>query len=261
MLIMKKIIPFLMAGLLLMTTLQSCKKKTDYTAPAAFTMIDAVVNTNLVVTEFGINEKTYISFGKFLRYGEHSPYVPLSLPPGTHRVNMYNYPDTTAHDAPLTSVSFEVKQAEMYTLFFVGEKSNADTMLVKEDFPIHLYGDSSFSVRFLNLAPGTNPVRIEVDGIAQPVVEGLAFKARGPWITFSAKAGVGDYIVKFIDETTNAVLTTYTIEDPARNDDGATNTNNIWRQKNVTIAMIGSPDIPSGKFALNSFVIVHRFPS
>lgn len=246
---------------LLMATLLSCKKKTDYTAPAAFTMIDAVVNTNLVVTDFGISDKTNHSGSKFLRYGEHSSYIPMSLPPGTHRVNMYSYPDTTDHDAPLASISFDVKQAEMYTLFFVGEKSNTDTMLVKEDFPVHLYGDSSFSVRFLNLAPGTNPVRIEVTGMAQPVASGLAFKTRGPWVNFSAKAGVGDYMVKFIDQTTNAVLTTYTIEDPGRNDDGATNTTNIWRQKNVTIALIGSPDIPSGKFALNSFVIVHRYPS
>lgn len=258
---MKKTNAILILILLLAATMVSCKKKDEYTASAAFVAVNAVVNTNFVLAEFNIDRsKIYLGSTKYITYAENSQYTPMSLTPGTHTINLWNYPDTTAHDAPIKTISFDASIAGMYTLFYTGSKSNTDTMLVKEEFPSYAYSDSSFSIRFLNLAKGSNPVRVELNGVAQPLVTGLAYKARGGWNSFSAKVNTPDYVISFIDQTTNATLFTYTIENPGELTDGSANRTNIWRRKNLTIAMIGDPAVSSGIFALKPFLIRHSFP-
>lgn len=255
---MKKIIATPILVLVLLTGLNSCKKNTGYTAPASFNIINAMVGTDRIVTEFGIDRSLlYIIQSKFSVYGDHNMYVQMSLPDGNHSLTAYSYPDTLSKDAALASLSLDVRSAEMVNLFFVGDKTHPDTLLVREEFPVHKYGDSTFSIRFLNLSPGSNPVRVEVDGMAQPVVSNLAYKARGGWNTFSARSDAGTYVVRFKDQVSGNEIASYTIADAGSSSDFAPN---IWRKNNVTIALIGSTAISSGKYAPACFLIRHFFP-
>ena len=255
---MKKIVIAPILALTLLAGFSSCKKETGYQSNATLNMINCMVDAEIIVSDFGIDRSVkYLWESKFNRYAEHNVYAQLSLPTGLHTITTYNYPDTLSKDAALKTISIEAESADMLSLFFVGDKAHPDTMLIREEFPVHMYGDSTFSVRFLNLSYGSNPVRVEVDGTAQPLVSNLAYKARSGWHTFSARANAGTYMIRFKDQVSGNEIASYTISDAGSTGDF---TPNIWRKNNVSIALIGSPAIGSGMFAPASFLVRHYFP-
>lgn len=255
---MKKTIIAPILALTLLAGLSSCKKDKSSPSNASLNMINCMVDTKYIISDFGIDRSfRYLWETKFATYAEHNFYAQLSLPVGSHPVTIYNYPDTLSKDAALKTITIEAKAADMLSLFFVGDKAHPDTMLIREEFPAHVYGDSSFSVRFLNLSPGSSPVRVEVDGMPQTLVSNLAYKARSGWNTFSAKADAGVYVIRFKDQVSGNEIASYTISDAAGTGDF---TPNIWRKNNVTIALIGSTAVSSGMFAPACFLIRHYFP-
>lgn len=255
---MKKTAVAPILALLLIAGLSSCKKEMGYQTNATLNMINCMVDTDIILSDFGIDRSIrYLWEAKLYRYAEHNEYAQISLPVGSQTITTYNYPDTLSKDAALKTISFDVRATDMLSLFYVGDKAHPDTMLIREEFPTHVYGDSTFSVRFLNLSPGSNPVRVEVDGEAQPLVSNLAYKTRSGWNTFSARLDAGTYVIRFRDQANGNEIASYTISDAAGVGDF---TPNVWRKNNVTIALIGSPAVSSGMYAPACFLIRHYFP-
>lgn len=255
---MKKTVVVPILALLLFACMSSCKKETGYQSNATLNIINCMVDAEIIISDFGIDRSIkYLWEAKMSRYAEHNEYAQLSLPVGPQTITVYKYPDTLSKDAALKTISFDAKARDMLSLFLVGDKTHPDTMLIREEFPAHVYGDSTFSVRFLNLSPGSDPVRVEVDGMAQPLVSNLAYKARSGWNTFSARLNAGTYVIRFRDQVNGNEIASYTISDAAGTGDF---TPNIWRKNSVTIALTGSPAVSSGRFAPACFLIRHYFP-
>ena len=256
---MKKTNPVLLLTMLLMAMTVACKKNTDYTAPGSLNYVNAVVNAEILTADFGIDKRlVFYDVTQAFRYATPTQYNFQSLPPGQNKLDIYGYGDTTEHDVPLASVVLDVKPADMYTLFLSGDKVQTDTVLIKEQFPGYAANDSSFSVRFLNLSRGTNPITAEIDGEARPGATGIAYKARTGWASLSARSTVDNYQIQFRDQVTGNILATATMENI--NMPGDAILPNPWRRNNYTIALIGDPAAASGTYVLKVLLIRHFFP-
>jgi len=237
--------------LLLLTGLVSCKKDSSHGAPAALNIINAVIGSDQgITTDFGVNgTTTFIGRTRKVFYGQFSIYDNFfAFSPGTHHLKLWSFPDTTSHDKPLQEVSFTAKEGEMYSLYIIGEKAASELLWVTERYPGYAITDSTFSVNFINLSPGSNPVVVELAGQSQSLGT-LAYKASTPYISFPAKSTSTDFVINFKDQATGNIIASKAFEGV-----GIMN-ENTWRRKSFTMIMVGSPSVPSGVFAQATMLI------
>ncbi|WP_127132933.1 DUF4397 domain-containing protein [Pseudoflavitalea rhizosphaerae] len=256
---MKKANPVLLLTMLLMAIVVSCKKNTGYTASGSLNYVNAVVNAELLTADFGIDKRLiFYDVTQAFRYASPTSYNFQSLPPGPNKLDIYGYGDTTEHDSPLASVVLDIVPADMYTLFLSGNRAQIDTVLIKEQFPAYAVNDSSFSVRFLNLSRGTNPVSAEIDEVPQTGATSIVYKAKSNWIPLSAQSKVSNYQIRFKDQVTGNILATATLENI--NLPGDATLPNPWRRNNYSIALIGDPAATTGEYVLKVLLVRHFFP-
>jgi hypothetical protein len=108
-----------------------------------------------------------------------------------------------------------VDKSANYSLFLTGTSpSSVDNVLIKESYT-RTYADSICGVRFINLAPGSNPVSVNIKGGANgSEVTTLAYKVNTDFKQYPAKRINPSYIFEFRDAGTGAVLTSYTMNTP-----------------------------------------------
>jgi hypothetical protein len=102
-----------------------------------------------------------------------------------------------------------------YSLFLAGPSPAAvDDVLIKENYT-RTYADSVFGVRFINLAPGSNPISVDIRGNANgSEVASLAYKAYSAFNQHPAQAVNTSYVFEFRDAATGNLITTYTLNTP-----------------------------------------------
>ncbi|MFB9843928.1 hypothetical protein [Mucilaginibacter ginsenosidivorans] len=227
--------------LLLMAALACKKDNTAPTATSALTIVNSVVGSAGLVTNFDSRTtlKYYstaqqIGYGSFQEFGSYTGNVPLALSDisdTTHTV--YDNP----LNLPLHSIS---------TLFLTGTLASPESFLTTDNLPYHLAADSSLSVRFANISPGSNPMSVNIQGSADgSEVASLAYKSVTAFKNYSAKGNINSYTFEFHDATTGNLIASYTMNGI---NDGVVNTNqNRFRWKNFTIALY---DIPGNQHVL-----------
>jgi hypothetical protein len=200
----------------LATCFFACKKSTDTSTVAA-----GVLNvTNAVVggATITLNNNAIVSSNNTVGV---NAYAWLPLASGSIPVNLgvpakAATPTTPIVPAvPYYNTTLAVDNSSNYSLFLTGTSpSTIESVLIKESYP-YAYADSTCGVRFINLAPGSSPVSVNVKGSANgSEVNTLAYKAYSGFVKHPAKKLNPNYIFEFRDATTGALISSYTLTTP-----------------------------------------------
>ena len=112
----------------------------------------------------------------------------LILTPGIN--NLYVWPTTDSLKPYYTHSNLSVENKDVYSLFLHGTPEATDGILIKENLPHHAAADSTWAVRFINLAPNSTPLNITLStSPSVNEVTGLAYGKYTDFITYSAKMG------------------------------------------------------------------------
>lgn len=184
----------------------SCEKN-DAGIPqlTSVNIINAVVNTTAIkVNPFG-SAITYNSYTDSVKFGAFKLY---SLHAGTETpLTIVATTDTTK---PLFTASLSINAGEYYALFLSGQYPQADTVWARDNFSN--YTDSLIGIRFINLSPNSNAVKINIKGnTTQNEVNSLGYKQLTDFKQYSAKIANPNYQFEVRDVATSALLASFTL--------------------------------------------------
>lgn len=240
-LFMKKLLLYYISGPLLLG-LAACSKTTVPAGTASLTLINAVVGSKPLVSNFSDRDSiTYYYNAMQVLYNVFNPLNQVNSYSGIQHIRLYQYPDTGVKASPLYDLTLDLPVGSIHTLFLTGTVSQPDSLFTTDMLPYHPVQDSSLSVRFVNLSPGSAPVSIDLAG--QPngsEAASLPYKGISSFIDYPANAATASYTFEFRDKTTGALLGTYTMPG-LDNNSGSNFMNNKWRYRNFTLALIGIP--------------------
>jgi len=108
-----------------------------------------------------------------------------------------------------------IDKTSRYSLFLTGDSLKAiDNVLIKENYT-HTYADSVCGVRFINLAVGSNPISVNLQGSPNgSEATSLAYKSYSNFKQYPAKSVNTDYVFEFRDAATGNIITTYDLSTP-----------------------------------------------
>jgi hypothetical protein len=216
----------------------ACTKQQSFPGTASLTLINAVPNsTPSLVTNFsGTDPIVYYKSALKLVYGTADKTNQSLAYTGEQPLAIYRYPDTLAHSTPLYNLTLELQSGTIYTLFLTGTLAAPDTMMTIDNPPYHPLADSSLSIRFVNLSPGSTPVSVNVTGSPNGTEVGsLGYKNMTGFKSYTATSTVSHYNFEFRDAATGTLLTSYDLTGIN------TAANNARRYRNFTLAYLGLP--------------------
>lgn len=203
----------------------SCSKSSVKTTPlASLEIVNAVINSP--GANLGSNPNTVYpgSYGQFgLIAGNSAIYV---WPVGDSSQPYFNNNVTTVNGG-------------IYSLFLAGGLTGVDTLLVHDTIPS--YSDSSAGIRFINLSPGTNPVSIDIMGMANgSEAASLPYESITSFKKYSANSANTNYNFEIRDAVSDSLLYSFS-QAPAL-------------FKNITIVIDGQlSDGSFGIFTVNNY--------
>lgn len=223
---------------------QACTKDMTLPRSSSLTVINAVVGSNSLVTNFSNDynlDGFYVNAQK-LSYGTYSPSVNVF---GSYRdvtnLSLYQMPDTVPHSSPIYNLEVDLSVGTIHTLFLTGTISSPDTMFTEDHPPYHPITDSSVGVRFVNLSPGSNAISVNLIGISNGLaVNSLPYKGITDFINYPVISSVSSYTFQFKDAVTGSLIGSYSMSG-INNGTGTNIQTNAYRFKNFTIALIGLP--------------------
>jgi hypothetical protein len=111
--------------------------------------------------------------------------------------------------------SLTINNVGNYSLFLTGASPSAvESVLINETYP-RTYSDSVCAIRFINLAPGSNPISVNIKGNANgSEVATLGYKAYTSFLQHPAKRVNPSYVLEFRDAGTGNLITSYTLSTP-----------------------------------------------
>lgn len=196
---MKKLTYILLAGLAILSIASCNKTNTDFQPTASLMMVNTVVGgATLTLGTSAITVANNASVLAPIYAGQ----TPVSL--------------ATAATATVPSVSYynqtiPTVNSGNYSLFLAGASPSAvDAVLITENYKN--YTDSLCGVRFINLAPGSNPVSVNIKGSANgSEASSLAYKAYTDFKQYPAKKVNTSYIFEIRNASTGTLITSYTM--------------------------------------------------
>lgn len=218
---------------LLPAVLGSCNKINTDTRSASLTIVNGINNSNPLLTNFeplapkgGFSAPLqYYSTANQVPYGgvwESGSYVDvLSL-------SLFQYPDSSVS---LWSGTFSLLPGSIHTLFLSGDTSSVDTLFSTDLIPYYPVSDSVAGIRFVNLAKGSLPMSVNVQGNlpSQTEFSNLGYKQISSFKPYNANSNApGQYTFEIRDLASGNLLYTYS-----------------WSYtlfRNNTAAIIGSED-------------------
>jgi hypothetical protein len=156
-----------------MLTISSCKKDTVINTPTASIMIvNAVVGGTS--GRLGSNQISISSNGSRL----------FNLKSGSY--NIYAWPLGDSLHPYFVQNGFSVEDKVSYSLYLCGTPLAPEGILFKDNVPY--YSDSTFGVRFVNLAPNSAPLNITLSSTPTVTeVTNLEYKKYSGFIAYAAK--------------------------------------------------------------------------
>jgi hypothetical protein len=225
---------------------QSCNKSNSTLANSALTIVNAIPESNNLITNFQItnNNKKTDSFGLYgtaLQIG-YGSFAEFGLPSGITGLSLSQTSDTLQS---LFNGIFNLRAGGIYSFFLMGTDTlHIDTMFVKDNIPYYPYtGDSLTGVRVANLVTGSNPVSIDIQGSPNniPVINSLSYKNISAFQPFSANmnAIANGYIFEFRDVSSGNILATYPL--------------NVLTFKSQTLALYGNSNVGYLIMSINNY--------
>jgi hypothetical protein len=130
---------------------------------------------------------------------------------GQSKIDLYDANNPTI---PYYNQVVSMEDATAYSLFLTGTSpSQVDAVLIKESFP--RYADSVCGVRFINLAPGSTPISVDIKGGANgSEIASLAYKDYSGFKQYPATKLNKNYFFEFRDVATGNLIKSYTLLTP-----------------------------------------------
>jgi hypothetical protein len=222
--------------------MSSCEKGSTAEGSASLTIINAVVGSNQMVTNFSNNYllSSYYKSAQKISYGSYSPTVnEFNSFSGTTNLTLYQMPDTTEKSSPFyDNLNLSLPLGSINTLFLTGTVKQPDTLFTTDNPPYHTSSDSSLGIRFVNLSVGSNPVNVTLlTSITTNEFANVAYKNISDFKNYPATASINNYTFQIRDASTNKIIASQTFNGI---NDGLVNTKtNQYRFRNFTIALIG----------------------
>ncbi|MBN9386075.1 MAG: DUF4397 domain-containing protein [Chitinophagaceae bacterium] len=234
--------------ILLLAGIASCSKQSAPPPPSSLTIINGVVGSAPLVTNFsgtdsltwylGANQIVYNTFST----DEYNNNNRVTFNPGMQKLALYQYPDTLQKDKPLFNLTLNLSSGSINSLFLTGTINAPDTLFTTDKLPLHAVSDSAAGIRFVNLSPNSAPVSINITGKNNgSEVTTLPYKGITEFKSYPATQDIGSYTFEFRDAATGALLVTYTADGINNAESDPYAPSKIWRYKNTTLALLGLP--------------------
>ncbi len=229
----------------------SCSKEATPPGTASLTLVNAIPGSGTLKVNF--KSEGHLLYSKAVNIDYPRALQTVQLPTGTpQRVRFFQVPDTTDKDAPLVDLKLELPLGSMHTLFLAGTPDAPDTLLKKEEhIPFFPQGDSAMAIRFLNLSKGSNPVSINIRGLADgSEATSLGYKSMSDFKRYGVSLAMEDYVFEFRDASTGTLLTSFTtsgLREVAPNN---------WVFRSFTLAFISLPG-ETGFLGPRAYLIKH----
>ncbi|THU38390.1 DUF4397 domain-containing protein [Niastella caeni] len=189
-----------------LTITSSCEKN-DAVIPqlTSVNVVHAVINASAIKVNTTGSNITYTSYTDSIRFGAFKLYslvasdaTPLSIVASS---------DTTK---PLFNAELFTSAGEMYSLYLTGQYPQADTVWVREE--MSNYTDSLIGIRFVNLSPNSNAIKVNIKGNAtQLEANNLGYKQITAFKQYAAKTTNPNYQFEVRDAATSTLLTSFTL--------------------------------------------------
>jgi hypothetical protein len=214
---MKKIILSLLF-LCTVCSISFCKKNSPPSGSSAFTIVNTLVNSTPVVTNFSqiaVGGKLSTSlnwYNSALQIG-YGTYSELSSYAGMTLLSLSQISDTLVS---LWNGLLNLSVGSTHSLFIIGaDTTNVDTLFTTDVIPYYPYtGDSVTGIRLVNVSPGSNPISVDIQGATgAPLVTNLSYKGITGFQALPATSVVqtNGYTIEFRDAASGTLLTTYSL--------------------------------------------------
>ncbi|SHF65204.1 DUF4397 domain-containing protein [Pedobacter caeni] len=234
---MKHFILLYLSVALVLSAAVSCKKDVKSGGTAGLTIVNAIPDCPRMLAHLSWGQPKRWAEVLFVDFDQYDPADHLSLPAGEQPLQFYRYPDTTVSDKPVHKMTIPLVAGDISTLFLMGTFAQPETMLVTKTPPYYSSKDSLVGLRLANLSPGTAPVRVKITGQGVNMEStSLTYKGITDYISVPATSKVADLLVEFYDQTSGTLLAAYKLDGV-----GSLITNNRWRYRNYTLALIKGP--------------------
>lgn len=216
----------------------SCKKTQPAPVISHLTLFNAMPgNERLMISLRGTKPLDRYYDARILYYAIFDNDAKYAIIKEDQPLAIYRYPDTLPTSKPLYDLNLKLKQGSINKLYFTGSVEHPDYLLSTFVPPAYNAADSTFGIRFLNLSYQSKPVNVYLVGNGErKEVEGLAYKGATEFKRYAAPLKTGAYTFEFRDQESQKLLATYTTSGVG------VATENLWRFRNFTLALIGSPD-------------------
>jgi hypothetical protein len=227
-----------------------CTKTKSMSGSASLTIVNAVPNSNPVITNFDpVSAKgnaegslhyfataTQISYAGSWESGSYTGLTSLSLS---------QISDTMVS---IWSGTLTLPVGSVHTLFLAGDTSAVDTLFTTDVIPYYPATDSVTGIRFVNLSTGSSPISINLEGNPNgSEVASLNYKGITTFKPYLNNSTTQDYLFVIRDAVTGDSLTQFDFAQVGsyNNGNGLTDPNNgnLLTFKSITIALIGQPGV------------------
>ena len=212
--------------LVLFTVLLACKKESNekLDPPATVNVINAVVGLGQIKLNIDAGSGFYWSKAPGLDYGGYRPYSSFT---GTKNIKA-----VTAADTNKVVFNRTIDLGTISTLYLAGQAPNVDTIFrAEKNIPFvsfeNINPEFACYVRFVNMAPDSPPLSINIQSVNNAEVTGLAYKSISAFKKYPALTTTGNYIFEIRNAATTEVLATYTMDI------------NLSRYKTVSLVITG----------------------
>lgn len=225
----------------------ACKKDSAPPGTAALAIVNAVVGSNDLITNFKASgpvtyyTANHIRYNKFaIRISDADSYRnQFVYYSGRQQLRLFEYPDTTAQSIPVFDLTLDLPIGSMKTLYLTGTLNAPDTVFREETLPFYSNRDSVMGIRFVNLSPGSAPVSVNLKGqTATPIESLVPYKSISGFKEYAVRTGIDDHVFEFRDAATGTLLASYTTLNLTNNNP---NSPNDWLAKRFTLALLGAP--------------------
>lgn len=215
----------------------SCKKTDALPAISQLTLFNAMPGKDRLLTNFRGTKPLDIYNGvRVIEYGVFSILDRYTIAKPSQPLALYHYPDTLPTSKPVFDLDLKLKEGSINNLYLTGTLNKPDYLLITSVPPFHNAADSTFGIRFLNLSDQSKPVNVYlVSNGGSKEIEGLAFKGISNYKNYASTLKTGDYTFEFRDQETQKVIASYTTKDIGKPSE------NLWRFRNFTLALVGIP--------------------
>jgi hypothetical protein len=168
--------------------------------------VHAIANGNPIIPVFSSDTVHYYFPASKISYGAAAVYYPKS---GVQPLYVVQSSDTLTR---IYNGEVELQEGSMYSLFFAGDTSKPESVLIQDEIPA--YSDSVSGVRFINLSPASAPIKVNIKdkGASQAEFSNIGYKQISEFKPFAATTNIkgSQYIFEIRDQASDSLLLTYT---------------------------------------------------